>query len=157
MSSPEYVSMQQLFTFSAARSKGIDDYEPGPTPFVTSTMLNNGVVGYVTPRVGDKVFDGPALSISGLGGATVQLTRFLPKGNGGDSLTICKPIRPMTRFQLIAAAAAFNSLHAWRFSFGRKCSVGRVAPLLLPAALPDAESIWNDEAISISSLVQDLR
>lgn len=152
----QLVTMSSLFSFDAARSHGIADYDPGMVPFVTSTLLNNGVVGYVTPMVGDKVFEGPVLSISGLGDATVQLGRFLPKGNGGDSLTICKPLQPMTVYELVSIAAAFNSLHAWRFSYGRKCSTNRLRPLELPSELPDAKAIWSAERVSVNALSTEL-
>ncbi|QYG11520.1 hypothetical protein [Microbacterium sp. PAMC22086] len=156
MSERQLEKMESLFDFDAARSRGIADYEPGVVPFVTSTLLNNGVVGYVTPMVGDKVFDGPVLSISGLGDATVQLGRFLPKGNGGDSLTICTPLKPMTVYELVSVAAAFNSLHAWRFSYGRKCSPSRLRPLELPTELPDAKVIWQAERASVNALSTEL-
>lgn len=156
MSDRNLTKMESLFKFDAARSHGIADYEPGVVPFVTSTLLNNGVVGYVTPMVGDKVFEGPVLSISGLGDATVQLGRFLPKGNGGDSLTICTPLKPMTVYELVGVAAAFNSLHAWRFSYGRKCSANRLRPLEIPAELPDAKAIWAAERISVNALSTEL-
>jgi hypothetical protein len=150
------VKLESLFGFDAARSHGVADYEPGIVPFVTSTLLNNGVVGYVTPMVGDKVFEGPVLSISGLGDATVQLGRFLPKGNGGDSLTICTPLEPMTVYELVSVAAAFNALHAWRFSYGRKCSTNRLRPLQLPIELPDAKVIWETERVSVNALSTEL-
>ena len=152
----QLLKMESLFEFDAARSRGIADYEPGVVPFVTSTLLNNGVVGYVTPMVGDKIFEGPVLSISGLGDATVQLGRFLPKGNGGDSLTICIPLKAMTFYELVSIAAAFNSLHAWRFSYGHKCSPNRLRQLELPAELPDAKAIWNTERLAVNALSTEL-
>ena len=147
--------MSDLFTFTSARSHGVDDYVEGNVPLVTSTMLNNGVVGLVAPQLGDKVFEGPALVISGLGQATVQLTKFLPKGNGGDSLTICVPREPISTPHLVALAAAFNYLHAWRFSFGRKCSVSRISPLQIPD-LPRIEPIWDDAASTMTRLAASL-
>lgn len=124
-----------LFNLEAAKSRGLDDYDKGTVPFVTSTELNNGVVSYVDPEAGDKVFDGPALVVSGLGHASVQPGRFLPKGNGGDSLTVLTPKDKCTTAQLVEFAAAFNVLHKWRFSFGRKCSVKRLADLKLPVGV----------------------
>jgi hypothetical protein len=128
-----------------ARSAGTKDYAPGLIPFVTSTELNNGVVTYVEPFDTDKVFEGPAIAVSGLGFASVQLSEFLPKGNGGDSITVLTPKKPMTNLDLISCAAAFNVLHGWRFSFGRKCSIGRLKPLEIPfPALPLRDSVEAD-------------
>lgn len=156
----QLIKIRAKFSFEAARSNGIDDYQSGPVPFVSSTVLNNGVVGYVTPMLGDKIFDrGPVLCISGLGDATVQTGKFLPKGNGGDSMTIGTPLEPMTVQELVAAAAAFNTLHAWRFSFGRKASKSRVEDLEIPLTLPTIRDIWAGEktrAVGIAQSVADL-
>jgi len=140
-----YKRIAEIFTLDVARSSGVDDYLPGPVPFVTSSELNNGVVAYVTPDVWDKVFEGPALCISGLGNATVQPSKFLPKGNGGDSLTVAIPTADMSVSQLVAVAASFNSLHKWRFSYGRKCSKGRLIALELPIELPPVPATWESE------------
>lgn len=152
------VRLDHLFDWSVAKSAGSKDYIPGSVPFVTSSELNNGVVAYVEPMEGDKVFEGPALCISGLGYATIQPGKFLPKGNGGDSLTIGMPRKDMTIGELVAVCAAFNVLHSWRFSFGRKCSKKRIAPLEIPAQLPDISHSWDverDRAREIASRVDN--
>lgn len=138
-------TLASLFSFTAARSQGIEDYEGGKLPFVTSAELNNGVVTYVQPEDTDLVFDGPAIAISGLGHATVHLGKFLPKGNGGDSLTILRPLGEMTVEELVAAATAFNVVHKWRFSYGRKCSVDRLKMLEIDWPLASTSNIWKAE------------
>lgn len=156
----QLIRLGSKFGFEAASSKGIDDYQPGRVPFVSSTILNNGVVAYVTPLLGDKIIDrGPVLCISGLGDATVQTGKFLPKGNGGDSMTIGTPLQPMTVQELVAIAAAFNTLHSWRFSFGRKASKARIENLEIPSTPPNIASIWVAEksrAAEITSAVAEL-
>ena len=152
----EKILLTTLFDMEAARSKGLDDYGEGVTPFVTSTELNNGVVAYVEPDAEDKVFEGPVIAISGLGHATVQLGRFLPKGNGGDSLTILKPKSTMDVEMLVRCAAAFNLLHKWRFSFGRKCSISRLSYLEIPYPLPSVDEQWRSESELIAKLTEEL-
>jgi len=136
----------ELFELAVARSGGLGAYGPGPVPLVTSAEANNGVVAYVTPLDGDRVFSGPAICVSGLGHASVHLADFLPKGNGGDSLTVLLPGRGLGPLDLVGLAAAFNVLHRWRFSYGRKCSLRRLAALSLPAELPDVAPVWRAEA-----------
>lgn len=156
-----FCTITSLFDLEAAKSKGLDDYDRGTVPFVTSTELNNGVVSYVEPEEGDKVFDGPALVVSGLGHASVQPGRFLPKGNGGDSLTVLTPRDECTTAQLVEFAASFNVLHKWRFSFGRKCSVKRLADLKLPVgvsllteALEAEKTLVGETLIDVDLLLQ---
>ncbi len=123
------MKIQSIFDLDVARSRSADDYTQGDVPFVTNTIINNGIVSYVEPFDTDKVFDGPSICISGLGHATVQKGKYLPKGNGGDSCTILNPKEKMSYSQLIYYAAAFNVLHRWRFSFGRKASKRRIQDL----------------------------
>ncbi len=146
-----------LFSMEAARSKSTDDYSVGDVPFVTSSELNNGVVAYVEPMEDDKVFDGPAICISGLGHATVHTARFLPKGNGGDSCTILKPIVPLEAVDVLYYAALFNVLHRWRFSYGRKASKRRLETLEMTphhnnAPLKLAETIGNGNEMMLQIL-----
>jgi hypothetical protein len=146
-------SLIDLFSIKVAKSKGVNDYSPGNIPLVTSAEVNNGVVPYVEPEEDDTLFEGPSIVISGLGYATVHLNKFLPKGNGGDSLTILKPREPMTVERLIFFAAAFNVLHKWRFSYGRKCSVSRIVKLNLPLSSSEVDNVWNVESSRLSSII----
>lgn len=155
--SGEVVSLRDIFEFDVARSQGVDDYAPGRVPFVTSSELNNGVVAYVTPLDGDRLFEGPAVCISGLGHATLQVGLFLPKGNGGDSLTVGVPRQVMSVGELVAFTAAFNVLHKWRFSFGRKCSKTRLSMLTIPASLPDIAETWADEHLRATAMTNRVR
>lgn len=144
-----------LFSIGVARSKSTDDYLPGEFPFVTNTIINNGVVRYVEPFEDDKIFDGPAICISGLGYATVHFGRFLPKGNGGDSCTILLPKDALTKSELLYYAALFNTQHGWRFSFGRKASRPRIehldmSPLHTAAPIKISEEIdRNNELMAM--------
>lgn len=134
------MKINRLFKLDSARSGSTDGYEDGPIPFITNTTANNGVVRYVTPEESDKVFNGPAICVSGLGHATVQASRFLPKGNGGDSATILVPSNEMSLDELVFYAALFNLSHSWRFSFGRKANRRRIDSLGVRGRLKPASN-----------------
>lgn len=125
------MKISDLFNLEVAKSKGNEDYDDGLVPYISSTTMNNGVVKFVDPYPDDKVFEGGLICVSGLGFATLQLSEFLPKGNGGDSATILVPKVEMTTIELIYYTATFNLLHNWRFSFGRKCGKERISNLEL--------------------------
>jgi hypothetical protein len=150
------MKIDKLFTVDGARSKSTDDYLPGVIPFITNTEINNGAVSYVEPFEGDKVFSGPAICISGLGYATVHFGPFLPKGNGGDSCTILKPKEPLRKSEIIYYAALFNTLHGWRFSFGRKSSKKRIQGLDMYPLHQDAPVDLSREIGLNSALMLDL-
>ncbi|WP_257274939.1 restriction endonuclease subunit S [Endozoicomonas sp. SESOKO4] len=142
--------ISEIFEMTPAKSKSTDDYTKGPVAFVTNTEMNNGVVSYVEPFDGDKVFEGPAICISGLGHATVHLSPFLPKGNGGDSCTVLIPKQELTNNELLYYASLFNTLHGWRFSFGRKTSKRRLSSLEL-SPLHNEAPINIEEETSINN------
>lgn len=152
----KYSKIPALFDITVAKSKGVDSYPAGEIPFVTSSTLNNGVVAYVTPDDEDRTFEGPALVVSGLGYATVQLGTFLPKGNGGDSLTVLTPRAEIAIEKLLRYAAAFNSLHGWRFSFGRKCSVPRLKDLELPDDPPEIDELVAAQRDAAEAILEGL-
>lgn len=127
----------ELFEIDVANSHSTDDYQKGEIAFVTNTELNNGVVSHVEPLPRDKVFQGPAVCISGLGHATIHFGRFLPKGNGGDSCTVLTPKSKLTNAGILYYASLFNHLHGWRFSFGRKTSKRRIEQLDLSPTLDE--------------------
>ncbi|HYE69774.1 MAG TPA: restriction endonuclease subunit S [Anaerovoracaceae bacterium] len=120
-----------MFEIKVAKSKGADDYEDGTIPFITNTTLNNGIVKFVKPFDDDKVFPGNTICVSGLGYATLQVNRYLPKGNGGDGASVLVPINEMSIEELIYYTSLFNLQHRWRFSFGRKTSKSRIENLEL--------------------------
>jgi hypothetical protein len=196
-----------IFHLESARSGGVEQYESGLVPFVTSSEENNGVVEYVEPNEGDKVFNGPAIAVSGLGYATIHLNEFLPKGNGGDSLTVflpmdeylvakmgeaqskladiealpideqdksaiselklqisgfevslsTLPIKGLTTTNLVSICAAFNVLHRWRFSYGRKCSISRLKDLEIPWPLPEISFSWDRAFNDLQEINTSLR
>ncbi len=148
--------ISKIFDIKVAKSKGVDSYAEGEVPFVTSATINNGVVAYVSPTDDDRLFEGPCMVISGLGYATVQLGTFLPKGNGGDSLTVLSPKKAITVETLLGYAAAFNSLHGWRFSFGRKCSKTRIEGLELPSPPPPLKSAVTTARSSLEEIMKTL-
>jgi hypothetical protein len=123
------MKINELFEIHSAKSQSIDTYEKGGIPFITSSEINNGVIGFVEPFPGDKIFDKKTICISGLGFATLQTSKYLPKGNGGDSATILIPKMPMSINELLFYTAQFNLINKWRFSFGRKCNMKRVERL----------------------------
>ncbi len=155
------MKINSLFDVQVAKSHGTDDYDNGDTPFVTNSQINNGVIRFVEPFPGDKIFNGFTICISGLGFATLQIKNYLPKGNGGDSATILVPINPMSFEELLFYTAQFNAIHKWRFSFGRKCSKKRVdrlsfekgfSEILLPTGLLDSVRSSLSERIRTLSL-----
>jgi len=136
--------IRDLFRIDTAKSRSTDNYSPGEVPFVTNIESNNGVVCYVEPFEDDKVFENPAICISGLGYATVHRIRFLPKGNGGDSCTVLTPHESCSNTELLYYAALFNTLHKWRFSFGRKANKRRLEKL-------DLKPLFKESPVEVVS------
>lgn len=123
------MKLNEFFKFHKAKSKGFEDYEKGNVAFVTNGFTNNGIVGYVMPKKGDKVFNFEGICISAFGEATVQKPPFLPRGNGGSGLLVLEPKENITSEKLFQIAAYINQVHRWRFSYGRMANAQRVKNL----------------------------
>ena len=91
------VKLASLFAVERGSSHGGSDYRAGEVAFITSTEKRNGVAAFVNPLDGDRVFDGPLVTVSALGHATLQQGRFLPKSNGGDAVVVLRPSKPVDR------------------------------------------------------------
>lgn len=126
-------TVANLFTPRAARSIPFDDHDEGAIPFVTNGYRDNGVVGYVTPEAGDRIFEATAICVSAFCEVTVQRGPFIARGNGGSGLTILEPNEPMSDAQLWAYAGYLSSRHRWKFSFGRMATGARIKTLDVPA------------------------
>jgi len=82
------------------------------------------------------------------------VSEFLPKGNGGDSCTVLYAKEEFSAADYIGFASAFNALHKWRFSYGRKCGKNRIMHLEVPWPLPEIKNAWKEEAEEIQSALK---
>ena len=119
-----------IFDIETAKSRGFEAHEIGDTPFISNGFENNGVVGFVKPLGGEKVFSTLGLCISAFCEATVQRPPYLPRGNGGSGLTVLVPKEKMSDEEFYWYAGCIN-YRRWRFSFGRMVIGGRIRHLKL--------------------------
>jgi hypothetical protein len=56
--------------------------------------------------------------------------------------------------QYIVLASAFNVLHKWRFSYGRKCGKNRIVKLEVPWPLPEIKQSWAEEVTEIEDALK---
>lgn len=126
--------LSSIFRVHRAKSKGFGDHELGTVPFI-SNIVGTGIVGFVKPLSGEKVFKHAAVVVSALSGATVQAAPFIARGSGGSGLVVLEPLEPMRTAMLFATAAYFNRAVQWRFSWYRQISKGQIEQLglCLPA------------------------
>lgn len=122
--------IHEIFDIKNAKSKGYETYEKGHTPFVSNGTYNNGVLGFVKPNKGDRVFLKSGICVSSFCEATVHNPPFLPRGNGGSGLIVLLPKAPLSLESLYYYAAQINT-HKWRFSFGRMVTSERIKNLEL--------------------------
>ena len=121
-----------LFSIHTAKSTSFDNYADGPIPFVSNGTYNNGIIGYVEPQEGDRVFDGNTISISAFCDAIVQRVPYLPRGNGGSGLIILVPKNPMSEKELMMYAGIINTTLKWKYSYGRMVTKSRLSKESIP-------------------------
>ena len=128
----KFIDIESVFKLTNAKSKGYDSYDFGETPFISNGMMNNGIVGYVTPLETDRVFYTKSICISAFCEATIQNPPFMPRGNGGSGLIVLTPLKSMTDELMIYYAAYINKYCNWRFSYGRMVTMERLKKIKLP-------------------------
>lgn len=119
-------SIDYLFEPVNARSKGFSAHKDGQVPFVTNGTADNGVIGFVEPLKGEKVFNKPGICVSSFCEATVHAPPFLPRGNGGSGLLVLIPKMPMSEEELFYYATQIAT-NKWRFSYGRMVTQSRLS------------------------------
>lgn len=113
-----------------AKSKGFGSHDEGDVAFISNGFYNNGVVGFVTPLKGERVFNKKSICVSSFCEATVQEPPFLPRGNGGSGLIVLTPKNPLSQDEFYFYSTQINK-HSWRFSFGRMVTVHRISTLCI--------------------------
>jgi hypothetical protein len=89
-------SIDDLFIPHTAKSVGFERYAPGDVVYVTNGFRDNGVLGFVKPKAGDRVFKFRGLAVSAFCEATVQIPPFIARGNGGSGLLVLEPKQTLT-------------------------------------------------------------
>lgn len=138
-------SVKRLFKRHIAKSHAYSTYTEGSVAFVSNGLANNGVVGYVEPQPGDRLFAFSAICVSAFCEATVQDPPFIARGNGGSGLVVLEPIVPMPEENLLWYAAYLNQAVRWRFSFGRMVTAERLSKV----ELPDPRDITSPNVLSL--------
>lgn len=123
------VEIKNLFKLHNARSKAFKDHEKGEVTFVSNGTTNNGIVGYVKPLKGERVFNFMGICVSAFCEATVQFPPFIARGNGGSGLTVLESIQKMTYEEMLHYATTINLQLSWKFSFGRMVKRDRLRRL----------------------------
>lgn len=128
----ELVNIREVFNIVNAKSKGFKSYFEGNIPFISNGVLNNGIIGNVTPKEKDRVFKEKSICISAFCEATIQEPPFLPRGNGGSGLSVLIPKKKLSNNEFLFYAAYFNRYLKWRFSYGRMVTISRINKLKIP-------------------------
>lgn len=128
--------LEEVFELHRSRSDVFSKYIPGEVAYVGSGLSDNGVVGWVKPKSGDKVFRFRGIAVSAFCEATVQVPPFIGYGCAGTSVMALEAREAMSANQLAYAAAYINCSMRWRFSWYWRAIVSRLKRLLLPATIP---------------------
>ena len=130
------ISVDDVFHVTSARSKAFGEHEEGDTAFISNTHENNGVLGYVEPLGGDRIFTNTALVVSTFCEASVQLPPFVARGNGGSGLIVLEPRVATSNVYLAYIAAYMNLKLKWRFNWYRQATADRIRRLQIPESAP---------------------
>lgn len=137
--------VDDLFHVHRARSRLFDEYEPGAVAYVSNGSSTNGVVGFVEPQDGDRVFDFTGIVVNAFSrapnscGARIQTPPFIACSRSGNGLLVLEPKRPLSTGQLAYLAAYLNRVHGWRFTWYRQATMDRFTGLPIPDDPPETQ------------------
>lgn len=121
----------EYFDILKCKSDSLEKYSKGNIPFISSTILNNGVERFVESINEQEIIKSvPCIVMNGFGFCTVQTRAFIGAGNNGAYVKALIPKKKMGLIQLSWYAAQIN-LQSWRFSYGRLAIKERVQKLEL--------------------------
>ncbi|PQJ73612.1 restriction endonuclease subunit S [Polaribacter butkevichii] len=128
----KFLDINKIFDVVNAKSSGFSSYDIGEIPFISNGIMNNGIIGYVSPLDTDRVFNKKGICVSAFCEATIHNPPFLPRGNGGSGLIVLIPKKEMTHEVFVYYAAYINKYCSWRFSYGRMVTLARLKKMELP-------------------------
>ena len=140
-------TINDLFKLHRAKSGLSSDYKPGDVAYVGNGLVDNAIIGYVSPLPKDKVFGYPAIVVSAFCEATVQRPPFIACGRAGNGLVVLEPRSPMSLVNMATFAAYVNLAVRWRFNWYRQVTSARLSNLQVPA-----DMLANVEFVPAKSL-----
>ena len=140
-------TIDELFYLHRAKSGLYSEYELGSVPYIGNGLTDNAVVGLVTPRAEDRVFDFAAVVVSAFCEATVQLPPFVACGRAGNGLVVLETKLPMSWRKLAAVATYINLAVRWRFNWYRQVTADRLRAIEVSDDVPPNSNFHIDAAL----------
>lgn len=83
--------ISKLFEITSPASRKMSTYTEGNIPYVSSGAFNNGIVAYLTPKIGETLEKGNCITVSPLDGTSFfQENDFLGRGGAGSAISILR-------------------------------------------------------------------
>lgn len=143
--------IEDYFDIVKSVSGNMDNYSQGDIPFVSNTVLNNGIARYITPLSDRELMSAPSIAVNGFGYATVQLTPYVGAGNGGVYVSALVPKdSEMSVDELVYYAAQIN-IQSWRFSYGRRA----IKPRLKEDIVLRKYDLTGDELSAVKNALRE--
>lgn len=83
--------ISKLFKITSPAPRKMSTYTEGDIPYVSSGAFNNGIVSYLTPKIGESLEKGNCITVSPLDGTSFyQENDFLGRGGAGSAISILR-------------------------------------------------------------------
>lgn len=139
------IKLNKLFSYSTGNLPALELTEDGEMPLVYGTTKNNGIIKLVQIYENTKVYTPPLITVSYLGTAFVQVTKFTTSVVDKSNITVLIPRIKMTLEELYYYAYQINDIGKFGFNYGRRMNQKQLDKIYL-----------NKYEISISELKFDI-
>lgn len=131
-----------LFTkIDRAKRRTINDYSAGDVPYVTNSMINNGVSSYLQPKSDDDIEHGRCITVNSVDGSAFwQENDFLANSSGNGLLMLRND--DLNDMRALFVCASITAVLEAGFTIMLTLNVLRETTIRLPST-PSGEPDWD--------------
>lgn len=125
------ILLSELFDYETGNLPALELTDDGDVPLVYGTTKNNGVIKLVKVDGNAKLFGPPLITVSYLGTAFVQRTKFTTSVVDKSNITVLKPKEKMSIEALYYYCVQINKIAKFGYSYGRRMNQKQLNKLYL--------------------------
>jgi len=140
-------------TIERAKRRTINSYSPGDVPYVTNSMVNNGVSGYLQPKSPDDIEKGRCITVNSVDGSAFwQEDDFLANSSGNGLLMLRSDL--LNEMRALFICASIVAVLEAGFTVMLTLNVIAETTIRLPIT-PSGEPDWDYMESTMQSFVAD--
>lgn len=135
--------LNEIFAYETGNLPALEHTENGSVPLIYGTTKNNGVIKLVSVYEDTKVYNPPLITVSYLGTAFVQTTKFTTSVVDKSNITILLPREKISIEELYFYCFQINKIANFGFNYGRRMNQKQLNKIKLIEFDPSIHKFLN--------------